>query len=121
MAIWDPPTEIGLLLYPDVAFATVHGLTDLFAVATTLARERLGANAPMLRVSHWQPNATNESVERAFDTHPQLANSLTAVVVPGSWKGQPPPEVSRCLVGWLMECHKAGSTLCSVCGGAFVL
>jgi len=40
MAIWDPPTEIGILLYPDVAFATVHGLTDLFTVATTLAREK---------------------------------------------------------------------------------
>jgi hypothetical protein len=48
MAIWDPPTEIGLLLYPDVASATVHGLTDLFTVASTLARQRIGANAPML-------------------------------------------------------------------------
>jgi transcriptional regulator GlxA family with amidase domain len=53
MAIWDPPTEIALLLYPNVASATVHGLTDLFAVASTIARERIGANASMLRVSHW--------------------------------------------------------------------
>jgi hypothetical protein len=46
MAIWDPPTEIGLLIYPDVASATVHGLTDLFTVASTLARERIGAKPP---------------------------------------------------------------------------
>lgn len=121
MTIWDPPTEIGLLLYPDVASATVHGLTDLFAVAATVARERIGAAAPMLRVSHWQPKAANEGVERTFDTHPALKNSPTAVIVPGSWKGPPEPDVNACLVGWLMERHNAGATLCSVCGGAFVL
>lgn len=121
MAIWDPPTEIGLLLYPDVASATVHGLTDLFTVASTLARERLGANAPMLRVSHWQPNLEHATVERTFDTHPELANSPLAVIVPGSWQGPPAPELSRCLAQWLIERHTAGSTLCSVCGGAFVL
>ena len=73
MAIWDPPTEIGILLYPDVAFATVHGLTDLFTVATNLAREHSGATAPILRVTHWLPNSTNDGVECAFDTHPHLA------------------------------------------------
>jgi len=121
MAIWDPPTEIGLLLYPDVASATVHGLTDLFTVASTLAHQRIGANAPMLRVSHWQPNSTNQAIERAFDTHPQLTSSPTAVIVPGSFKGQPAQDVRQCLIRWLMERHTAGSSLCSVCGGAFVL
>jgi transcriptional regulator GlxA family with amidase domain len=121
MAIWDPPTKIGLLLYPDAATATVHGLTDLFSVAATLSRERIGANAPMLRVSHWQPNPISGAIERAFDTHPQLVSSPIAVIVPGSWRGQPAPDITKHLVGWLIERHKAGSTLCSVCGGAFVL
>jgi transcriptional regulator GlxA family with amidase domain len=121
MAIWDPPTEIGLLLYPNVVSATVHGLTDLFAVASTLARERIGANAPMLRVSHWQPNSANIAIDRAFDTHPQLANSPIAVIVAGSWQGQPARDVVDCMTKWLLERHAAGSTLCSVCGGAFVL
>jgi transcriptional regulator GlxA family with amidase domain len=121
MAIWDPPTEIGLLLYPDVASATIHGLTDLFTVASTLARERIGPNAPMLRVSHWQPNPANEVVERTFDTHPRLTSSPIAIIVPGSFKGQPAQDVRQCLVKWLMERHTAGSSLCSVCGGAFVL
>src|ERR1700723_614754 len=108
MAIWDPPTEIGLLLYPDVASATVHGLTDLFTVASTLARQRIGANAPMLRVSHWQPNSTKQAIERAFDTHPHLTSSPTAVIVPGSFKGQPAQDVRQCLIRWLMERHTAG-------------
>ncbi len=85
MAIWDSPAEIGILLYPGVASATVHGLTDLFTVATTLARRPV------------------------------------AVIVPGSWDGQPDPDVTHCLVKWLVERYAAGSTLCSVCGGAFVL
>jgi transcriptional regulator GlxA family with amidase domain len=121
MAIWDPPTEIGLLLYPDVAFATVHGLTDLFSVATTVARERIGANAPMLRVSHWQPDPINDSIKRGYDTHPGLASSPVAVIVPGSWQGPPAPDITRRMVSWLIERHSAGATLCSVCGGAFVL
>jgi transcriptional regulator GlxA family with amidase domain len=121
MAIWDPPAEIGILLYPDVAFATVHGLTDLFNVAASLARQHIGANAPILRVSHWRPSITNDAVECIFDTHPQLAHSPVVAIVPGSWQGEPSFDVTRCLVQWLIERHARGTTLCSVCGGAFIL
>jgi transcriptional regulator GlxA family with amidase domain len=121
MGIWDPPIEIGILLYPDVASATVHGLTDMFAVATTIAREHVGANAPILRVSHWKPAEAKDLVERIYDTHPQFDNRLVAVIVPGSWHGPPAPDVMQCLVPWMLERHGAGVTLCSVCGGTFVL
>jgi transcriptional regulator GlxA family with amidase domain len=121
MAIWDPPVEIGILLYPGAASATVHGLTDLFTVATTLAREHMGPTAPMLRVSHWQPDAANDKIDCVFDTHPGLARRPVAVIVPGSWSGQPESEVTKRLVKWLVARHAAGTTLCSVCGGAFVL
>jgi transcriptional regulator GlxA family with amidase domain len=121
MGIWDAPTEIGILLYPDVASATVHGLTDMFTVATSVARERLGPNAPILRVSHWKPDETNGSVVCVHDTHPQFDSRLIALIVPGSWHGPPTPEVMQCLVPWLLERHGEGVTLCSVCGGAFVL
>lgn len=121
MAMWDPPAEIAVLLYPDVAGATVHGLTDMFSVATTLARQHVGANAPILRVSHWLPGEANDTVDRVFDTHPHVGSAPVAVIVPGSWQGEPNPKVTRCLVQWLVERHTAGATLCSVCGGAFVL
>ena len=121
MTIWDPPAEIGILLYPDVASATVHGLTDLFTVATRL-HVNVWAQRTGLRVSHWLPNSANDAVERVFDSHPNLASSRhVAVIVPGSWQGEPAPDVTRCLVRWLMDRHAAGSTMCSVCGGAFVL
>jgi transcriptional regulator GlxA family with amidase domain len=121
MAIWDLPTEVGILLYPDCAPSTVHGLTDLFTVASTLARQHVGVNAPMLRVSHWLPNAANDAVDCIFDTHPNLSHRPIVVIVPGSWKGVPEPKVMQCLVKWLNERHAIGTTLCSVCGGAFVL
>jgi hypothetical protein len=38
MKVYHPSVEIGIALYPDVAFATMHGLTDMFTVATTLAK-----------------------------------------------------------------------------------
>lgn len=113
--------EIGIVLYPDVAFATVHGLTDMFSVAATLATERMGTNAPVLRVSHWRPNDSNDVVECVLDTHPQFENRPVALVVPGSWKGLPPPKAIECLVQWLVKHHRAGTILCSVCGGAFLL
>lgn len=121
MAIWDVPTEFSILLYPDVASSTVHGLTDLFNVASTIARETTGVNARTLRVSHWQPVAANCAVDCVFDTHAGLPSKPVVAIVPGSWKGQPGIEMTERLVSWLVERHAAGTTLCSVCGGAFVL
>jgi transcriptional regulator GlxA family with amidase domain len=121
MGFHRSPAEIAILLYPDVAFATVLGLSDMFAVASTIAAERMGADAPVLRVSHWRPNESNDAVECVSDTNPQVESRPVAVIVPGSWKGLPTPEVTKCLVQWLLERHDAGATLCSVCGGAFVL
>ena len=49
----DGLTEIGILLYPRAQMSAVLGLTDLFAVANRLSRERGGANPRQLRISHW--------------------------------------------------------------------
>jgi transcriptional regulator GlxA family with amidase domain len=34
-----PSNEIGIVLYPDFAFAAAHGLTDMVTVARTVASE----------------------------------------------------------------------------------
>lgn len=121
MAIWDPPAEIGILLYPGASTAMVHGLTDMFTVASSLARQAIGPNAPMLRVSHWQATEARDGVLCISDSHPGLDHRPVVAIVPGSWTGEPDETVKGCLVTWLVERHKAGATLCSVCGGAFVL
>jgi transcriptional regulator GlxA family with amidase domain len=83
MEFHRPSIEIGIVLYPDVAFATVHGLTDMFTVATTLANQRMGANAPILRVSQWRPNKTNDAVECIVmkeGAAPQIGRSIKKVM-----------------------------------------
>lgn len=46
--------EIGLLLYPGVQLAAVHGLGDLFAVANRMAGSQGREGLATLRISHWQ-------------------------------------------------------------------
>jgi transcriptional regulator GlxA family with amidase domain len=75
----------------------------------------------MLRVSHWNPEVETGSINCVFDTHPALDHRAVVVIVPGSWKGEPDGAMKQTLAKWLVEKHSAGSTLCSVCGGAFVL
>lgn len=115
------PVEIGLLLYPQVQLAAVHGLTDLFAVADRLARERLGGDRPVLRVSHLHCEEPAGNLVRVFDSHPRghgepmvivlppsLADPLTAADLPG-------------LLATLRARHAAGAILAAVCSGAFLL
>src|SRR6218665_3209253 len=56
-------TEIGILLYPGCAMASVHGLTDAFQVGNDYARQHGGADR--IRTSHWRVD--EGSGTRAFD------------------------------------------------------
>ena len=49
--------DIGILAYPGAQAASLHGLTDMFAVANRLCAEQGIAQAPTLRVSHWRLDA----------------------------------------------------------------
>src|SRR5260370_21992471 len=47
--------EIGIVVYPGVQAAPVHGLTDLFGVAAFIALDQQRHDPVPLRVTHWQP------------------------------------------------------------------
>ncbi len=121
MSLDSDPAEIGILLYPGAQLAAIHGLTDLFAVASRVARERGGAGAPMVRVSHWQPGKVGEAVERVFATHPDLPGRPCVIIVPPSLGDPPDRAMAARLARWLTDRHVGGSVLCSVCAGAFLL
>jgi len=110
-----PVAEIGLLIYPDCQLSAVHGLTDLFRIAG----EWSGRSDRYIRVSHWQ--ATEAGVTPVWDSHPAEGHHLTHVIAPPSIvmpeRMQPQPASAD----WLRARHAAGTTLCSVCAGAFVL
>ena len=107
--------DIGLLIYPDCALASIHGLTDLFR----LAEDWTGEPRRAIRVSHWK--ADEAGVTCVWDSHPDAPRRLTHVISPPSIilpeSMAPPPAAAQ----WMKARHTDGAMLCSVCAGAFVL
>lgn len=112
-------TEIGILAYPGSQSAAIHGLTDLFIEASRISRERASGEPHVLRVSHWRITPDGRDVECSFDTHGEQPNRPVVLIAPPTLKG--PPEPSQLLAGWLRDRHTEGATLCSICGGTFLL
>ena len=110
-------TEIGLLLYPGCAMASVHGLTDAFEVANQYATEHGGPGR--IRTTHWRLGQTG--FERSFDSQPGNPGQPDYVVVPGRLTGPLTAEEAAVYLPWLRERHAKGATLGSTCGGAFML
>jgi transcriptional regulator GlxA family with amidase domain len=119
MATRDAPTEIAILAYPGSQLAAVHGLTDLFIEASRFSRELGGAGARMLRVTQWRVAHDSEDVECVLGARGELPAPPAVVIAPPTLEG--PPFPGRPLVKWLSDRHAEGATLCSICGGAFVL
>lgn len=120
MAIQGAVAELGVLLYPGVQMAAVHGLTDLFAVANRVAGEQPGGHLPLLRVSHWQVNA-EQAPARVYDSLQGAGDGLQALVIPPALAGFCASQVSAPLVHWLRQQHAAGATLGGVCVGSIML
>lgn len=114
-------SEIGIVLYPGVQMAAVHGLTDLFGVAARIAIDH-GIGWPALRVNHWQP-AHNRDTELScvYDTAPGGRPRPNILIIPPTMVKLPDPDIPAGVVSWLRDKHAAGATLVSVCSGAFIL
>ncbi|MGP0174062.1 GlxA family transcriptional regulator [Pseudomonas sp. NCHU5208] len=112
--------EIGLLLYPGVQLAAVHGLGDLFAVANRMVAEQQRQGLPSLRISHWQADAAGALV-RVFDSLPQAGGAPQVVILPPCLGGDAEQPLAACYGDWLRQQHGVGVTLASVCAGAFPL
>lgn len=120
MVVERSVVEIGLLLYPGVQTAALHGLTDLFAVAERIAAQEAGDQLPVLRVSHWSGEDGGEP-RRVFDTHPGAESRLVAVLVPPSLFGLPDAAPLRHLTDWLAARHGDGAIVGSVCIGGLLV
>ncbi|MDR6873194.1 transcriptional regulator GlxA family with amidase domain [Bosea sp. BE125] len=124
--------EIGLLLYPDVQLAAVHGLTDLFRIASDMSAAHGEPPAPAIRVSHWQLAAQDTAaqehaaqgdaaVECVFDSHPGPAHRLGHLIAPPSLVMPARMQPMAGFAAWMTKRHGEGAILCSVCAGAFLL
>ncbi|MEV0333353.1 helix-turn-helix domain-containing protein [Nocardia sp. NPDC050717] len=114
--------EVGLLEYDECQVSAIHGLRDIFRVASEYAVA--SADPPsVIRVSTWAVSASDEGpvMVCSSDTHPELAHRLSHVIIPPSLVV---PELMTPvgeLTDWLVGLRSGGATLCAVCAGVFVL
>jgi len=115
--------EIGVVVYPGVQLAAVHGLTDLFAIADRLAAARRGDQRPALRVTHWQMDANAEpaSVSCSYDNYPGTPAQPDVILIPLTLIDLPSPRAHPLLTEWLRARHSNGAVLGSICSGVFLL
>jgi len=122
MATDGAQTEIAIVAYPNSQLAAIHGLTDLFVEASRISRDLGSTDAPKLRVTHWRVLRDGKTMECSLDTDVQGLPHPTVVIAPPTLKGPPVlDEPARSRARWLREQHAEGATLCSICGGAFLL
>jgi transcriptional regulator GlxA family with amidase domain len=96
-------------------------MTDLMTYAGELAREKQGSDRQLLRVSHWEWQDEAGEPVRVLDTVPGHAGNPSILVIP---PGLGPPlsrEVAARYAGWLRGRHAQGTSLGSICKGAFLL
>jgi transcriptional regulator GlxA family with amidase domain len=115
------PVEIGIVIYPDCQLSAVHGLTDLFRIANRLREQQPGPARRRIRISHWKFDETGLEPARVFDTHSLAFGPLTALILPPSLDAEPDGNAIARHLHWLVTQHSAGTILCSVCAGAFLL
>ncbi|NHN57299.1 helix-turn-helix domain-containing protein [Calidifontibacter sp. DB0510] len=114
--------EVGLLDYADCQVSAIHGLRDIFRVASEHAVE-VGDPPSVIRVSTWSVTATDDGpvTECTSDTHPDLEHRLSHVIIPPSLIVPELMTSVSALTDWLVELRSEGTTLCAVCAGVFVL
>ena len=117
MAARETFTEIGMLLYPGCQMASVHGLGDVFGIANLYAGEH--GSPARIRTSHWSLGPAG--VERVYESHPAGAATPDVVIVPGCLLPPMPASDVQPYSTWLRGCHDHGTTMASVCVGAFLL
>lgn len=115
------PIEIGMVLYPNVQMAAVLGMTDLFVLAQKIAAQHNKGNVSELRVSHWELNESELAPRRIYDSGANINSTLQMLILPPSLEEPISSQRAKPYLGWLLEQHRAGVTLASVCAGAFLL
>lgn len=113
--------HIGIVLYPDAQAACVHGLTDLFSVASKILLEQRQSDQSPLRVTHWQStHVRSTTFSCVYDSAPGETARPRLLIIPTTLS-DPDPVVPSGVVSWLRKQHAAGATLISLCSGAFAL
>ena len=98
---------IGLLEYPGAQEAALLGLVDLFEIASR-------SDGPKLRPVRWRAEGGQLSAASGGD-------SPSVIIIPPGRGGAVPVEIAHPFAPGLRKLHASGTTLASVCVGAFIL
>lgn len=108
--------EIGILVYPGVQLAAVHGLTDLLTIAANL--DARSGSPRRLAITHWSAGPGGVDPDRSGrDDHVDPI----ALVVPPTLSDLPEPETIEAIGRFLRAEHGRGVELVSVCSGVFLV
>ena len=121
--------EVGLVLYPNVQLSAVHGLTDLFLIANeqALNRDKFPAQ---FRVTHWQlatdepltgDEGTENKLRRVYSSEISCERQPDCLIIPPSLSAPISKQAAAPIAAWISEHHAAGTTVCSICAGIFLL
>src|ERR1700746_738561 len=114
--------EIGIVHYPGAQVACILGLTDLFGVASTIALDQRRSGQSPLRVTHWKPiHCGAAKLSCVYDSAPRGSPKPRTLIIPPTMVNLPDPDVPAGVVSWVRNRHAAGTTLGSLCSGAFIL
>ena len=114
--------EIGIVDYPGAQVACILGLTDLFGVASTIALDQRRSGQSPLRVTHWKPiHCGAAKLSCVYDSAPRGSPKPRTLIIPPTMVNLPDPDVPAGVVSWVRNRHAAGTTLVSLCSGAFIL
>jgi transcriptional regulator GlxA family with amidase domain len=114
--------EIGVVDYPGAQVACILGLTDLFGVASTIALDQRRSGHSPLRLTHWKPiHCGAAKLSCVYDSAPRGSPKPLTLIIPPTMVNLPDPDVPAGVVSWVRKRHAAGTTLVSLCSGAFIL
>jgi transcriptional regulator GlxA family with amidase domain len=118
----SPAHEIGIVHYPGAQVACILGLTDLFGIACTIALDQRRSGQSPLRVTHWKPiDSFDANLSCVYDSAPRGNPQPWTLIIPPTMVNLPDPDVPAGVVSWVRNRHAAGTTLVSLCSGAFIL
>src|SRR5215469_276079 len=107
-----PEHEVGIINYPGAQVACILGLTDLFGIASAIARDQQRSRQTELRVTHWEPiDSFDATLSCVYDSAPRGSRQPRTLVIPPTMVNLPNPDVPADLVSWVRSRHAAGVTL----------
>jgi transcriptional regulator GlxA family with amidase domain len=115
--------EIGIVIYPDCLESAVFGLTEFFLVANRYANCHKETQGLSIRVTHWRSSPrAGKRIQCVYDSHRGMGRGTPRILIAPPSIGNPiSSEEAAPYVDWLARLHARGSTVTSVCCGAFLL